>query len=173
MKKSQIIIAIALTVGFGLTAYGGTFFSPRSMGRGGVAIGISDNPVFTNATTTNLSIGALGRISFSSGQSILSDGADKLTLNTNGHTLNFSGLGFIEKILRIDDEGNVVAAVEGVDYVAPTTATTTITAQLVIPSGTTPSVAEACTATSSIRIDTNAAAGSRIIWCDGANWQAN
>lgn len=53
-----------------------------------------------------------------------------------------------------------------------TAATTTATTALVIPSGTTPSDNDACGAytAGALFFDTNAAAGAKLIICDGTNW---
>ena len=40
-----------------------------------------------------------------------------------------------------------------------------------IPRGTSPSSGDACSTAGAIRIDTDAVAASRIIWCNGSNWQ--
>jgi len=57
-----------------------------------------------------------------------------------------------------------------------TFASTSISSHLIIPAGITPSAGEACTSgeLNAIRIDTDAGAGSRIIYCaSSTTWQAN
>ena len=90
-----------------------------------------------------------------------------LYANATGASTNYAGY-FAGG--SVHAEGNLT-----IDGTAAITGTTTASTVLVIPSGTSPSASDSCanTATGAVRVDTNAAVGSRIIWCDGTTWQAN
>ncbi len=94
----------------------------------------------------------------------------------DGSTLNLSLIDGIEFKVWNDKDGEsekelALFSTTGIELTATTTAKTVF----IVPIAEQPSETDACTDTDAgaVRIDSNAAAGSRIIWCDGSVWQAN